>query len=188
MTARLHACLERPRGAARVKDVSSLAPTIRLTMATKKPFPQASFLHHLELLSGGTPQIADASLSPLLARILFASGESGAPMKSAVYLIELLKAQKATLQASFDTELVADELRRYQKFAKPGQPSAHIVQLRQRQAAARQASSVSRQSFIKAAAAFVREAGIEVPERTSLEAFMTSWIDANVPKAFVPSA
>ena len=86
------------------------------------------------------------------------------------------------LQASFGTAVVADELRRYQKFAKPGQPSPHIVQLRQQQAAARQASSQSKQSFIKAAAAFVREVGIDVPQRVAIEVFITHWIDANVPK------
>lgn len=156
-------------------------------MATKKPFPQAGFLDHLELLSRSAPQVADASLSPPLARMLFAA-DGGGLTKGAACLIELLKAQRATQQAAFDTELVADELRRYQKFAKPGQPSAHIVQLRQRQAAARQASSLARQSFIKSSAAFVREAGIEVPERVALEAFIAGWIDVHVPKAFAPSA
>ena len=155
-------------------------------MATKKPFPQAGFLDHLELLVGSAPQVADASLSPLLVHMLFVPDGSGALTPSAACLIELLKAQKATLQAAFDTDVVADELRRYQKFARPGQPSAHIVQLRQQQAAARQASSLSRQSFIKAAAAFVREADIDVPERVALEVFISGWIDAHVPKAFVP--
>jgi hypothetical protein len=170
-----------------VNDVSSSIPTSRLSMATKKPFPQAGFLDHLELLSRSAPQVADASLSPSLAGLLFAADGSGLTT-SAACLIELLKAQQAILQAAFDTELVADELRRYQKFAKPGQPSAQIVQRRQRQASARQASSLARQSFIKAAAAFVREGGIEVPERAALETFITGWIDANVPKAFAPSA
>jgi hypothetical protein len=56
------------------------------------------------------------------------------------------------------------------------------VQLRQQQAAARQASSQSRQALIKAAAAFVREAGIELPQRLALEPFITGWIEANVPQ------
>jgi hypothetical protein len=98
-----------------------------------------------------------------------------------------LKARRATSQAAFDTELAADELRRYQKYVKPGKPSAHIVQLRQKQAAARQASSLSRQSLIKAAAAFVREAGIDVPERVALDAFIVGWIDANVPRDAAPA-
>jgi hypothetical protein len=97
-------------------------------------------------------------------------------------LIPLLKAYRATLQAASDTTLAADELRRYQKYAKPGQPSAHIVQLRQKQAAARQATSIARQSLIKAATAFVRDASIEVPERMPLDEFIIGWIVGNVPK------
>jgi hypothetical protein len=162
--------------------------TAGLPMATKMFFPQAGFLNHLELLDKSIPLVASAALPPLLARILLASDGTGELTKSAGCLIQLLKAQQATLQAAFDTELAADELRRYQKFAKPGQPSPHIVQLRQKQAAARQASSQSKQSFIKAATAFVREAGIEVPQRVALEGFITQWIDVNVPKDFVPLA
>ncbi|WP_216840694.1 hypothetical protein [Dyella sp. S184] len=157
-------------------------------MATKMLFPQEGFLSHLELPDAPALQAAGVPLSPLLARILFASDGTEELTKAAGYLIQLLKARKATLQASFDTELVAGELRRHQKFAKAGQPSPHIVQLRQQQAAARQASSQSKQSFIQAAAAFVREAGIQVPQRVALEVFITHWIDANVPKEFVSAA
>ena len=156
-------------------------------MATKKPFPQAGFLNHLELLDGSAALVADPAWSPLLVRVLFTSGGAGEPTKAAGSLIQLLRARQATLQTSFDTEQVADELRRYQKFAKPGQPSPHIVQLRQQQGAARQAASLSKQSFIRAAAAFVRDAGIEVPERVALELYVTKWIDANVPADFVPA-
>ena len=156
-------------------------------MATPKPFLHAGFLSHLEHLNASTSRGEDASLPQPLACILLASEGAAGLTPAATHLIQLLKAHKATLQASFDTDVVADELRRYQKFAKPGQPSPHIVQLRQKQAAARQASSRSRQSFIKAAAAFVRETGIGVPERMALEVFITRWIDANVPKAFAPA-
>jgi hypothetical protein len=156
-------------------------------MATQMLFPQADFLNYLEHISEAAPQAARARLSPLLARMFLTSDGSGELTKAAGHLIQLLKAQKATLQAAFDTELAADELRRYQKFAKPGQPSPHIVQLRQKQAAARQASSQSKQALIKAAAAFVRDTGIEVPERVALELYITRWIDINVPKEFVPA-
>ncbi|MBB6241466.1 hypothetical protein [Rhodanobacter sp. MP1X3] len=154
-------------------------------MATQKPFLQAGFLNHLELLGASAPLIAGVPLPPPLARILLASDGTGALTKAADDLIHLLRARKAMLQASFDTELAADELRRYQKFAKPGQPSPHTIHLRQKQAAARQASSLSKQSLVKAAASFVRNAGIEVPQRVALEVFITDWIDSNVPKAFV---
>jgi len=176
------------RGVPPVKDVSSVIPKIRFAMATKKPFPQAGFVNYLEHLDRSAPLVADAQLSSHLVSMLFASDGTGALTKGGGHLIPLLNAHKAMLQASFDTELVADELRRYQKFAKPGQPSPHIVQLRQGQAAARQASNLSKQSFLKAAAAFARDAGIEVPERVGLEVFITRWIDANVPKGFVPLA
>ena len=150
-------------------------------MATRKPFPHADFLSQLEHFGRATSLPAGPSLSEPLNGMLLAEDGTGELTKAAGCLIQLLEAQKAVLQASFDGELAADELRRYQKFAKPGRPSAHIVQLRQRQAAARQASSVSRQAFIKAATAFVREAGVEVPPSMSLESFIVSWIEANIP-------
>jgi hypothetical protein len=129
-------------------------------MTTTMQFPYADFLDSLEQTGAATPVGVNASAS----------------------LIPLLKAYKATLQAAFDTTLAADELRKYQKYAKPGRPSAQIVQLRQKQAAARQATSIARQSLIKAATVFVREAGIEVPERTPLDEFIIGWIKRHVPK------
>jgi multidrug efflux pump subunit AcrA (membrane-fusion protein) len=144
-----------------------------------KPFPHADFLNELEqsIASGTRP----TALPPALAHILLAKDDVLATT-AAMHLGHLLQARKAVLQAAHRTEQVADELRRYQKFAKPGRPSPHIVQLRQQQAAARQASSQSRQALIKAAAAFVREAGIELPQRLALEPFITGWIEANVPQ------
>ncbi|AIF49532.1 hypothetical protein [Dyella japonica] len=129
-------------------------------MITTMLFPYAALLASLE-------QSDDATL---------------AGVEADASLIPLLKAYKATLQAAFDTTLAADELRKFQKYAKPGKPSAHIVQLRQKQAAARQATSIARQSLIKAAAAFVREAGIDVPERMPLDEFIIGWITRHVPK------
>jgi hypothetical protein len=150
-------------------------------MAIRKPFPHAGFLSQLEHFGKANPLVGGPSLSPPLSGMLLAADGAGELTKAAGCLIQLLKAQSAVWQASLDGELVADELRRYQKFAKPGQPSPHIVQLRQRQAAARQASNVSRQAFIRAATAFVREAGVEVPPRVALEAFIAGWIEANIP-------
>jgi hypothetical protein len=152
-------------------------------MATPKPFLHAGFLGELEQLiaSGDRPTTV---LSPALARILLTKDGTLA-MSAAMPLGQLLHARKAVLQAARDTELVADALRRYQKFARPGRPSPHIVQLRQQQAAARQASSQSRQTLIKAAAALVREAGIVLPQRLAIEVFITAWMDANVPEDVV---
>jgi hypothetical protein len=154
-------------------------------MATPKPFPHAGFLSYLEQITASVPLTADTPMPPALARLLLAADGTGQPAPAVAHLIQLLKARKAMLQASFDTAVVADELRRYQKFAKPGKPSPHIVQLRQQQAAVRQASSQSKQSFIRAAAAFVREAGTDVPQRVALEQFIVKWIDTNVPKDIV---
>jgi len=141
-------------------------------------FPFADFHARLEQADSDASLEAFGALPPLLESLLVPP-ESRAKVMASLAL--LLTARRATLQAAFDTTLAADELRRYQKFAKPGKPSAHIVQLRQKQAAARQATSIARQSLIKAAAAFVRDAGIDVPERTPLDVFIIDWIDTHVP-------
>jgi hypothetical protein len=157
-------------------------------MNTPKFFPHAGFLSQLELHGASACIDARTPLSVPLTRVLMAVDETGQPAPTVPSLIQLLQTRQAVWQASFDTGLVADELRRYQKFARPGQPSAQIVRLRQQQAAARQAGSQARQAFIRAAAAFARDAGITVPPRVGLEVFITHWIEANVPKAFVAAA
>jgi len=154
-------------------------------MKTMPPFAHAGFLGYLEQLDGGISPTAAASMPAPLVSLLFVPDGSGRATRCAELLLQLLRARLSVLQAAWDTELAADELRRHQKFAKPGQPSPHIVGLRQKQAAARQASSVAKQSLIKAASGFVREAGVTVPQRQALELFIERWIEANVPKAFV---
>lgn len=164
-------------------------PTLtKYAMTTLQPFAQSGFLDYLERLADAPTSATEAQrLSVPLITLLLSADGSGTPTRAAHELIALLRARKAVLQATFDTALVADELRRYQKFSKPGQPSPHIVGLRQKQAAARQASNVAKQSFVRAAAAFVREAGIDVPQHVAIEVFIEHWIDANVPKGFVPT-
>ncbi len=152
-------------------------------MSTPKSFPHAGFLSQLESRGASACLDARTPLSAPLTRALTAVDETG--QAATASLIQLLQARLAVWQASLDTGVVADELRRYQKFAKPGQPSPQIVRLRQQQAAARQAGSQARQAFIRAAAVFARDAGIAVPPRVGLEVFITHWIDANVPTAFV---
>lgn len=151
-------------------------------MTTTLRFPYAGLLQSLGEPGAPVATQKSVALSPPLLRWLVTEGDPGTWTAAVSSLAALLHARKATLQAAFDTTLAADELRRYQKYAKPGKPSAHIVQLRQKQAAARQASSISRQSLIKAAAVFVREVGIEVPERMALDEFIIAWIDANLPR------
>src|SRR5215831_14541724 len=123
-------------------------------MTATMHFPQANFLARLQQANSDASLGVLGALPSSLERLLLPLESRSEVMTS---LTLLLGARKATLQAAFDTTLAADELRRYQKFAKPGKPSAHIVQLRQKQAAARQASSISRQSLIKAATVLVRE-------------------------------
>jgi hypothetical protein len=164
------------------------AAEIHCTVTTRKPFLQADFLAYLECVQKSDAAAAGATMPTLLAPMLMASPDRSALSPAGEYLIPLLQARRAMLQAAFDTELAADELRRYQKFVKPGQPSSHIVGLRQKQGAARQASSVAKQSFVKAATAFVRQAGIEVPPRVALDVFVDSWIDAHIPRALGTSA
>jgi hypothetical protein len=142
-------------------------------MNTSPSFPHADFLSQLEASTAACAW-AGAPLPEAL-RVLMAAGDVAG-------LIHLLKARAAVWQASLDTDVVADELRRYQKFARPGQPSPHIIQLRQRQAAVQRSASRARQTFVAAAAAFVREAAIEVPPRMALEVFVTGWIETHVPK------
>ena len=97
------------------------------------------------------------------------------------WLVQVLKGQAAMVRAARDTELAADELRKFQKFARPGQPSAHIVQLRQKQALARQASARAKQSFVKASMEFARTLPLDVPARVSLDDAVRAWIVAHVP-------
>ena|GEM_PF-2023458 len=139
-----------------------------------KVFTESDFLGQLER---GVDQPPTFPLS-----VVDTASTPPALTEAGVWLVQLLKARAACIQAANDTELAADELRRYQKFARPGQPSAHIVQLRQRQAAARQASARARQAFLKAALEFVRVAGLVLPPKMALDAFVTAWIDTHVPK------
>jgi len=156
-------------------------------MTTLQPFAQSGFLAHLERLADAPTPAAEAQLPSQLTTLVLNADGSGTLTRAAHELIALLKARKALLQTTFDTALVADELRRYQKFSKPGQPSPHIVGLRQKQAATRQAGNVARQSLVKSAAAFVREAGIDVPQRVAIEVFIDKWIDTSLPKGISPS-
>lgn len=90
----------------------------------------------------------------------------------------LLKASEAVHRAAVITTQVADALRRDQKFVRPGQPSPHLVRLRQQQAAARQATNQARQAFIVAADGLVRVFRLTVPPRKSLEVFAQGWVEA----------
>ncbi len=157
-------------------------------MATMKPFPQAGFLAALERADTSASRRMQAPLPAPLSALLLSADGSGELTMSATSLVALLKAREAILRAAFQTGLAADELRRFQKYAKPGQPSPHVVQMRQQQAAARQASIQARQALNVAAANFVRQADITVPPRLAIDVFMSEWINRNVPTDFAPPA
>ena len=163
-----------------MKDVSSTLHDNGPDMATQKPFPQAGCLARLQQFDESMDPAVDGMTS-LLAGALRGTDEGGRQRLPVSQLIQLLKARQVVLQAAFEIEQVADELRRCQRFARPGQPSAGLVRVRQQQASVRHASSVARQHFVEAAAAFVRAALIEVPPRLSLEVFILRWIDLNLP-------
>lgn len=148
-------------------------------MSTSSTFPQAQWLERLQHLRAdpSLPREADVPADIRMA----ASADMDGLLDA---LIEVLSAREVVWQAVAETARVADELRKYQKFVKPGRPSAFIVQLRQQQASARQSSSLARQRFIRAGMAFLRVGALELPGKVTLEDFLPSWLDAHEP--FVP--
>jgi len=152
-------------------------------MSTAPRFPQADFL---DWLAQPAASKHAASLPTPLRTMLVATDGSAQWTPAAAHLCRLLQARQAMWQAALDSTLSQDELRRHQKFARPGAPSPHIVQLRQQQAAARHASNQSRQAFNQSAAAFMHETGIKQAPRTTLEAFMIGWIEHQLPQDFPP--
>ena len=150
-------------------------------MSTQKPFPQAGFLAALQRADTSPSRRLEVPLSGTLGSLLLAADGGGELTEIAPALLALLKAREAAHSAVRQAALVADELRRYQKFAKPGQPSPQIVQIRQQQAAARQAGNKARQDLNVAAKTFVQQAGIAVPPRLTIDVFISEWITRNVP-------
>ena len=114
---------------------------------------------------------ADATLDATLAEI---APQATVPVREAV--LPLARAQLALVQANADITLVADELRRYQKYAMPGKPSLQIVQLRKQQGAVKQTALIARQNFAQATHAFLRESGLTTPARRLPTDFATGWL------------
>lgn len=137
----------------------------RSEMPTAETFPHANVLARLD--AGDVTGLPADLVDTLLRRDA---------------LHALLKAGDAVHRAAVSTTQVSDALRRDQKFVRPGQPSAHLVRLRQQQAAARQASNQARQAFIVAADAVVRAFALTVPATMGLEAFADDWLRRRVPK------
>ncbi|MEG2806304.1 hypothetical protein [Stenotrophomonas sp.] len=117
---------------------------------------------------------ADPALDAALNALAPSMAGNVAPLRAA--LVPLAQAQIALVQANIDIGLVADELRRYQKFAAPGKPSLQIVQLRRQQATVKQASLIARQGYAQATHAFLRDSGLTAPARRVPTDFTTAWL------------
>lgn len=146
-------------------------------MTPPHSFPQAAFLAQLE--QAATTPVALPGLAPLVA--------DGQLTELGTALLRLLQARQALQQSALDTTLMADELRRYQKFSPPGRPSLQLVQLRRQQSAVQQAARVARQTFIRSADAFVRAAAWEVPAKLGLGVFIERWLETHIPPAAAAS-
>ncbi|MGH8054837.1 MAG: hypothetical protein ACREP4_13050 [Stenotrophomonas sp.] len=129
-------------------------------------FPWAAQLQRL--------QQRDPALAPLA---LFDEAELTEAGRS---LELLLQAGQAFAQSDVDVGLVADELRRFQKFAPPGRPSVQIVQLRRQQSTVQQAQRMARQAFIRQADAFARALPLVVPAKLGLVTTVERWLQAKL--------
>ncbi|MBD3828791.1 MULTISPECIES: hypothetical protein [Stenotrophomonas] len=117
---------------------------------------------------------ADAPLDAALVALAPSVGGNVAPLRAA--LVPLAQSQLALVKANADIALVADELRRYQKYALPGKPSLQIVQLRKQQATVKQAALIARQNYAQATHAFLRDSGLTAPARRTPTDFTTLWL------------
>lgn len=117
---------------------------------------------------------ADPALDAALAALAPSVGDAIVPLRTA--LVPLAQALTAVVQAGIDIGLVADELRRYQKYAVPGKPSLQIVQLRKQQAAVKQAALIARQNYAQATHAFLRDSGLTAPTRRLPTDFSAAWL------------
>ena len=95
-------------------------------------------------------------------------------------LEQLLLAGQALVKSDADVGLVADELRRYQKFAPAGRPPLQLVQLRRQQSSVKQAQHMARQAYIRQADAFVRALPLTVPAKLGTLATVERWLRAQL--------
>ncbi|KMM73737.1 hypothetical protein ACP93_20240 [Xanthomonas sp. NCPPB 1128] len=144
-------------------------------MATTLSSSQTAFHLRLRGLDPSAATIAGAAIPPLLVP---AHDDPTALQlsDSGRWLLQVLDALDALHQAAQASSLSADALRRDQKFAPPGRPSLHLVQLRQQQAAAQQALRRGNQALAQATAGFVRSAGLTPPPLIGPVAFVQGWI------------
>lgn len=140
-------------------------------MATAASFPWSQ---HLQAL-----QRRDPALAVLDGRAIFTDAE---PSLTAVgqALEQLLIAGQTQQRSDLDVGLVADELRRFQKYAAPGKPSLQIVQLRRQQSSVQQAQRVARMGFIANANVFVRVLELPVAAKLGVVVVVERWLAAHL--------
>ncbi|WP_303748311.1 hypothetical protein [Stenotrophomonas pigmentata] len=124
-------------------------------------------------------QQRDGALALLATHAMFAA-EGQALTAAGSALEQLLVAGESQLKADSDVGLVADELRRYQKFAPPGRPSVQIVQLRRQQSTVQQAQRIARRAFIRNADGFARAIGLDVPQKLGVVETVMRWLRTNL--------
>ncbi len=134
-------------------------------------FPWAQQLQRLQQRDGALALLGTHAMFVVEGEALTAAGSA---------LEQLLLAGESQLRADNDVSLVADELRRYQKFAPPGRPSVQIVQLRRQQSAVQQAQRVARQAFIRNADGFARAIALDVPQKLGVVETVMRWLRVNL--------
>lgn len=134
-------------------------------------FPWAQQLQRLQQREG--------ALALLATQAMFAAEGDGLTAAGSA-LEQLLLAGEGQLKADNDVSLVADELRRYQKFAPPGRPSVQIVQLRRQQSTVQQAQRIARQTFIRNADGFARAIALDVPQKLGVVETVMRWLRTNL--------
>ena len=134
-------------------------------------FPWTQQLQRLQQREGAMALLGTHAMFAAEGEALTAAGSA---------LEQLLAAGESQLKADSDVGLVADELRRYQKFAPPGRPSVQIVQLRRQQSTVQQAQRIARQAFIRNADGFARALALDVPQKLGVVETVMRWLRANL--------
>lgn len=134
-------------------------------------FPWTAQLQRLQQRDGALAMAASQPMWVAEDKALTAAGQA---------LELLLLAGEHLLKADTDVGLVADELRRFQKFAPPGRPSVQIVQLRRQQSTVQQAQRIARQAFIRNADGFARAIALDVPQKLGVVETVMRWLRANL--------
>jgi len=120
-------------------------------------------------------QAADPTLATLAnGRLWDAATAALSPAGQA--LLRALQDRQLVQAAATEVAAVADILRRDQKFAPPGRPSLHLVQLRRQQATVQQAERLARMSAAASATSFIKQAGLILKPGIAAGEFMGKWV------------